>query len=149
MQNYFNATCQNIETAKAMYKELYIFHCADANVMADINAQFTAFKKAYEIGVIQPNTQPEEITGTVSHDIETWAKLAAKIQGCTVEVCGNWIWVKCDKDNVLAHENLKANKFRFSGAKKAWYYTNAPFKKRRGSKTYTQIKNKYGVEEIV
>ena len=149
MLHLYFQTASNIDEAKGEYKALYIANFSNAEVMANINLQFTAFKKAYEIGVIQPNTQPEEITGTVSHDIETWAKLAAKIQGCTVEVCGNWIWVKCDKDNVLAHENLKANKFRFSGAKKAWYYTNAPFKKRRGSKTYTQIKNKYGVEEIV
>ena len=148
MQNYFNATCQNIETAKAMYKELYIFHCADANVMADINAQFTAFKKAYEIGVIQPNTQPEEVTGTDTNSIEFIAKNVALLSGCTVEVCNKWIWVKCDKDNYEAHENLKAKKFRFSGNKKAWYYTDQPFKKRRGSKTLPQIRVKFGSEAV-
>lgn len=147
MQNYFNATCQNIEDAKAQYKELYKFHCTDAATMADINSQFTAFKTAFEIGVIPEASAPEEKPANAP-EIDRLAKFAATIQGCTVEVCGSWIWAKCDRDNTEAHEILKANKFRFSGSKKAWYFTNQPFKKRRGSKTLPQIKAKFGAEPV-
>ena len=148
MLHLYFQTASNIDEAKGEYKALYIANFSNAEVMANINLQFTAFKKAYEIGVIQPNTQPEEVTGTDTNSIEFIAKNVALLSGCTVEVCNKWIWVKCDKDNYEAHENLKAKKFRFSGNKKAWYYTDQPFKKRRGSKTLPQIRVKFGSEAV-
>ena len=148
MQNYFNSTCRNIEDAKAQYKDLYKFHCNDANVMAEINLQFTEFKTMCDTGVITGPTKPQAEPNEPTEGIVNLAKIAAAIEGCTVEVCGSWIWAKCDRDNTQAHEILKANKFRFSGTKKAWYFTNQPYKKRRGTKTLQQIKGKFGVMAV-
>ncbi len=160
MQNYFNTTCQNIETAKAMYKELYIINFSNAEVMADINLQFTAFKKAFEIGVIpaepaqrtEENTASNEVTGhntCTNADIANLAKEIALIEGTEVEICNTWIWVKCDKLNRPAHEVMKVHGFRFSGNKQAWYFTSKPLKgKRRGTKSLPQIRVKHGSEQV-
>ncbi len=151
MQNYFNATCRNIEDAKYQYKDLYKFHCKDVEVMEKINAHFTAFKLALTMPVPAEN-DTQEVTGAnagTSTDIAELAKyVAANTQDCKVEICGQWLWVNCDKENTVAHEILRANKFRFSGNKKAWYYTSQPFKKRRGTKTLPQIRVKFGAEPV-
>lgn len=139
---YFT-NCTNLDEGKGIYKGLYMAFNKDSETMAEINSQFTAFKALIEL--IQAD-KPEPVT--TGQEVQDIAQLAAKIEGCTVELCGNWIWVKCDRENNAAHEILKANRFRFSGNKKAWYYTNQPFKKRRGTSTLPKIKMKYGAEAI-
>ena len=160
MQTLFFQTASNIDQAKKEYKELYIAYCSNAEVMANINAQFTAFKKAYEIGVIpnlpepqrEENTASNEVTGhntCTSSDIANLAKEIALIEGTEVEICNTWIWVKCDKLNRPAHEVMKVHGFRFSGNKQAWYYTSKPLKgKRRGTKSLPQIRVKHGSEQV-
>jgi len=140
---YFQ-TCTTIDEAKAIYKTLYIANNTSAETMAEINDQFTAFKEA----IVAPAKVGEVVSSTTDEKVKELAVVAAKIEGCAVDICGNWIWVRCDKENTAAHEILKANRFRFSGNKKAWYFTNQPFKKRRGTSTLPKIKMKYGAEAV-
>lgn len=153
-------TASTIDEAKKEYKELYIINCSNAEVMADINMQFTAFKKAFEIGVIpnlpepqtEENTASNEVTGNntcTSSDIAKLAKEIALTEGTNVEICGTWIFVKCDKLNRPAHEVLKAHGFRWSNNKNAWWFTNKKLGgKRRGTKSLPQIRVKHGSEQV-
>jgi len=71
-----------------------------------------------------------------------------KMSGVIIEVCGYWIWLT---GNTIGHKELiQKLGFRYSGAKKSWYWfpTIETFKFRRGSKTMKTIRTKYGSQII-
>ena len=142
MKNHF-LNCQVIEDAKSTYKMLYVLHHSNVEFMQIVNAQFIDFKN----GLTNPTaTIVDKPTPPI--DILNLAKDVATIVGCTVEVCNMWIWAYCTRENKAAHENLKSKGFRFSNTKKAWYFTNQILKKKRGTKTLPQIREKFGGEVI-
>jgi hypothetical protein len=74
-----------------------------------------------------------------------------KLKLCTgliIEICGTWLWVG---GNTITHkELLKELKFKYSGSKKAWYFSNnlTATKKRGFTNDINTIRNKYGSKVI-
>ena len=66
------------------------------------------------------------------------------MQGIVIEVCGYWVWL--GGDTFEHKDKIKALKFKFSSAKKKWYWspTIDENQYRRGSKSMKQIRSKYG-----
>ena len=67
-----------------------------------------------------------------------------KMQGVIIEVCGYWVWLT--GDTYTHHEKIKALGFKFSGAKKAWYWSPTINQSayRRGCKSMKGIRKEYG-----
>lgn len=64
--------------------------------------------------------------------------------GVIIEVCGYWVWLT---GNTFAHHaKIKALGFKFSGAKKAWYWSPTLNQSayRRGSRSMKGIRKEYG-----
>lgn len=70
------------------------------------------------------------------------------LQNIKIEICGSWVWVS---GNTKQHWPLfKEVGFRFSGPKKMVYFRPEDQKRRyrKGSMTMTEIREKYGVQNI-
>ena len=67
-----------------------------------------------------------------------------KLNGIEIELIGTWIWVTGNTKE--SKEELKANNFRFSPKKVAWYYRQETGTKKnyRGQSSLEEIRNKYG-----
>ena len=67
-----------------------------------------------------------------------------KMHGVKIEVCGYWVWLS--GDTYSHHEAIKALGFKFSGAKKSWYWspTINQSSYRRGCKSMKGIRVQYG-----
>lgn len=68
--------------------------------------------------------------------------------GLIIEVCGYWIWLG---GNSYSHRAaIKALGFKFSGSKKAWYWSPVMSEKRfmRGTKPMEDIRQTYGSQII-
>lgn len=68
--------------------------------------------------------------------------------GVIIEVCGYWVWLT---GNTYPHKEVISNLgFKFSGAKKSWYWSptidSTSFK--RGSKSMNKIRKDYGSKII-
>ena len=66
------------------------------------------------------------------------------MQGLIIEVCGYWIWL--GGDTYTHRAAIKALGFKFSGTKKAWYWSPVMSEGRfmRGTKPMDQIRKTYG-----
>lgn len=66
------------------------------------------------------------------------------MQGVVIEVCGYWVWLS--GDTYPYKEKIQQLGFKFSGAKKSWYWSPSISSSewRRGSKTMKVIRKKYG-----
>jgi hypothetical protein len=67
-----------------------------------------------------------------------------KMNGVVIEVCGYWVWLT---GNTLEYKDLiKGLGFKFSGAKKSWYWspTIDTKKFKYGSQSMKTIRTKYG-----
>ena len=80
-----------------------------------------------------------------SHGINLDFIQALKIMpGVVIEVCGYWVWLSGD---TFPHKDkIKDLGFKFSGAKKAWYWspTIDTTKFKRGSQSMKGIRKKFG-----
>lgn len=75
-------------------------------------------------------------------------KLVINLEGVTVEICGVWLWVT--GDTYPHRKHLKESGFKFAGRKKAWYFHDMPFYRKRGKKAWSMdsIRNAYGSQLI-
>lgn len=69
------------------------------------------------------------------------------MEGVTIEIIGSWIWLT---GNTKAYKDyIKAAGFFWSQKKAAWYYNGEEKKsKRRGHYTMTELRDRFGSEEI-
>jgi hypothetical protein len=66
------------------------------------------------------------------------------MQGVVIEICGCWVWLR---GNTFTYKDkIQQFGFKFSGAKKSWYWSPSlnQDKRKRGSKTMNIIRKQYG-----
>ena len=81
---------------------------------------------------------------TISSEIEQAIAIVKQI-GAKAEVTGAWVWVHGNlKSNAEARKVLKDNGFRFASKKKLWYFAAVRSGGRRGGKSMSYIRTKYG-----
>lgn len=81
---------------------------------------------------------------TISQEIESAIQIIKQV-GCKAEVTGAWVWAHGNlKANKEARDLLKANGFRFASKKKLWYFAAVRSGGRRGGKSMSYIRTKYG-----
>lgn len=117
----------------------------NTETMQLINTAFAEFCKYFENNpTLDINQDGEDVQGV---DFEFLSTLK-KLQGLIIEVCGFWVWLS--GDTYTHKEKIKELGFKFSGAKKRWYWspTIDAVAYRRGSKSMTQIRKTYGSKII-
>lgn len=144
--------CKTLDELKKEYRRLAMIHHPDVGgdleTMKAVNNEYAArfeFLKgqhnaraaADESGKTYATTEaPEEF-------MEIIEKLL-HMTGLEVELCGSWLWIG---GNTREHKDeLKAAGCRWSNNKKLWYWHHAEegHKWHKGSKSMSQIRNKYG-----
>lgn len=69
------------------------------------------------------------------------------LEGLDVEICGSWLWV--GGNTFQYKELLKDAGFKYSGAKKKWYWADTlGEKKKRGQYSMEEIRARYGSETV-
>ena len=151
MTKYFQNP-QTLDDLKAEYKRQAVRHHPDLGgdtaTMQAINAEY---EERFEVLKRTQNTQAaEDVTGKTrattesAGDFIAIVSLLLSLDGLEVELCGRWLWIG---GNTRAHkEALKAAGCRWSSSKKlwSWHYAEDGDKWRRGSKSMSQIRSKYG-----
>lgn len=132
MQYFKN--CSTMEDLKKEYRRLALKNHPDmggsVEAMAEINA-------AYEAACHRMQDEPTEKASTFIDMIDALIRM-----GVDVEICGSWVWLS---GNTYAHKDaIKAMGFRWSAAKKRWYWAANLGKKRRGTASMNQIRKNYG-----
>lgn len=148
---YF-VNCKNLDELKKVYKHLAQKHHpdvgGDTRTMQEINAEYEA---RFEVLKRSQNEQAaEDTTGTARATTESAGDFIAiidhllKMDGLTIELCGRWLWI--GGDTKKHKEALKAAGCRWSSSKKlwSWHFAEDGDKWHRGSKSMSQIRNKYG-----
>lgn len=107
-----------------------------------INTAFAEFCKYFEANATLDINQDENETAQ-NFDF-SFLDTLKRMQGLIIEVCGYWVWLS--GDTYPHREIIKDLGFKFSGAKKSWYWSptinTATF--RRGSKSMKNIRKDYG-----
>lgn len=138
----------NINDIKKVYRKLASSNHPDKGgnneIMQLINNAYEDLTKYFEqnnlLNVIKDDANQADFK---SFNFE-FIKEVKTMQGVIIEVCGCWVWLSGD---TFTHKaKIQALKFKFSGAKKRWYWSPTIDDKfyRRGSKSMQQIRNKYG-----
>jgi hypothetical protein len=115
----------------------------NTETMQLINTAFAELCKYFELGnaTLDINEDGNEEAKQFDFDFIMALK---KMQGVIIEVCGYWVWLT---GNTIEHkEAIKNLGFKFSGAKKSWYWspTINTSTYRRGSKSMKGIRKQYG-----
>ena len=137
MYNYFKY-CGSLEEARSLYRSLAKQHHPDIGgnvaVMQEINASWAEFQASWaNRSERQRQTEAHAAghkTAADYHNLDEVTEiLRAKILYALnlrldVELCGLWVWVSGD---TRPHkEALKAEGFKWSHDKSAWYYPGVP-----------------------
>lgn len=135
-----------IEDIKAVYRKLASVNHpdkgGDTETMQIINTAFDELCKFFESNqTLDINEDGNEEASQFDFSFISELKTMC---GVIIEVCGYWIWLT--GDTYTHHEKIKALGFKFSGAKKAWYWspTINTSTYRRGCKSMKGIRTQYG-----
>ena len=138
MNAYYFSHCQTIEEARSLYRSLAKQHHPDIGgnvaVMQEINSQWAAFQASWANRSERQRQTEAHAAGRKTaadfHNLDEVTEiLRVKILYALnlhldVELCGLWVWVS---GNTREHkEELKAEGFRWSPDKTAWYYPGVP-----------------------
>lgn len=149
-RKYFS-NCTTAEELKKEYKTLAKELHPDSNKDSDTTELFkemkAQFEKAWEKLKDKHKTKDgKEYTKATTETAGMFMDIIEKLlsmDGCTVEMCGSWIWVS---GNTKTHKDtLKAMGFKFSRNKLAWYYHEGEYVKRAKSNySMNDIRNMWG-----
>ena len=148
---HFN-NCKTYEELKQEYKRLAMIHHPDKGgstaAMQEIN---NSYEEAFKILKDIHRSKEGDLYNKATQDnSKTYPDIINKIifyEGCTIEICGSWVWVSGETKRYK--EQLKELKFKWSSNKSAWYfhtdayrkYTNKPMSKQ-------DIRYMFGSEEV-
>ena len=106
------------------------------------NAYDHLSKQEYPLSIVEEMNQ--DLPGLIQEAINSILGL----EGLSIEICGIWVWVTGKTKEHKDH--LKSKGFRFSGAKKAWYFNPDPnsTRKRGFYSNMSKIREKFGSEKI-
>lgn len=143
--------CETLEDVRRLYKELAKQHHPDRGgdtaTMQEINTEY-AFVSAKILRGEQLSAEDTEANMRFSEDYQRIIEKISHLEGITIEVVGNWIWVIGNTYPV--RKELKEAGLYFAPIKKQWYYRSEEFKVyTRGKQfTYEEIKEKYGSKTV-
>lgn len=143
--NIFNLSNRiyTVDEIKDIYRKLASANHPDkggsTEVMQLINISFDELLKFFA------TTENLEVKDSLDNGTDfKFIDTLKKMSGVVIEVCGYWVWLT---GNTVTHkDSIKELGFRFSAAKKAWYWFPMidSSKFRRGSKSMKVIRSKYG-----
>lgn len=145
---YFN-NCTEESEAKEIYKGLYMTNHANAEIMQEINSELKRTLLTIET-LHKFNDIKKEIPETTANDKKEQIQKAAqfaKSLNVNVEITGLWVWVTdVRREDREKQQQLKANGFKYSPKKSAWYFHNMQGFRTTKHLSLEQIRIKYGNE---
>lgn len=143
---YF-AGVTTIEELKKTYRKLSKKFHPDVNPADDAAKIFIEINAEYEflfgrLGNEKTEKQGHKVDDSFRYVID---KLI-KYDELEINIIGSWVWVK--GNTYQYKEFLKDLGFRWSSKNKSWYLGEITGKKRRGSLTWAQKVEKYGLEKV-
>lgn len=147
---YFNVKeINSLEELKKEYKKLVKQFHPDLNREKDTTQDMKQINAEYEIlfdQLSKKESHGETINTETAQDLINIIDALINLQGLEIEIIGSWLWVTGETYPIK--ETLKELGFKFSGKRKAWYFTKEQ-KKKRGSKlTMDEIRDIYGSEKV-
>lgn len=145
--------CKTCEEGKQLYHELAKrFHPDNGGtgeelkeIISEFKLWFEKFKNIHTNKEGKTYTAKQETSETAEQFIDIINNLST-IPSIDVEMCGDWLWIT---GNTYPYkEQLKEFGCRWSIGKKKWYWTTDPYMKGYKHPTMTQIRNRYGSENI-
>ena len=152
--------CRTQEEAKKLYKELARQHHpdmgGDLRTMQEINAEYAQFQARGATNDARERQRAAHAENRKSaadfHDMNEVEKaifekinFALNLSGVEIELMGLWVWLT---GNTKEHkEALKANGWKWSPKKTAWYYAGVPTFNRRET-TLDEIREAYGSQKF-
>lgn len=126
---------KSLEELKAQYKKLAFKHhpdCGGSTVaMQEVNAEydhlFQLLKNIRTDAHGKTYTTKTETTETAEQFRDIISNII-NLQGCTIEIIGNWIWVS--GSTFQYKDILNGLKFKWCRNKKSWAYHTDDYKKR-------------------
>jgi hypothetical protein len=139
--------CQTELECKNAYRCLYLTHCKDAAIMAEINTELKDSLAAFaQFNTVKADIIPETTGDDKKQQIQQAAQFAKSLN-TYVEITGLWVWVtgvkREDKD---LHTKLHNYGFKYAPKKAAWYYHNMQGFRTRNHLNLEQIRIKYNGE---
>ena len=130
---------------KQIYRKLASVNHPDkggnTETMQLINTAFEELCKFFTSNSTLDINQDEANTNSINFEFIQTLKTMVRV---TIEVCGYWVWLS--GDTFPYKDKIKELGFKFSGAKKSWYWSptidTSSFK--RGSKSMKNIRKQYG-----
>lgn len=148
METTYFQNCLTEDACKAEFRTLFALHRQDAAMMQAINLDLKNSLDAIKaFNEVIPETTDKAKDILLKDAIEFAQSLPAP---CKVEIIGSWVWVSGTSNTEAGKEVrqlLAEKKFKFSGKKQMWYFTTAPFRKRRGELPIEKIRAVYGRQE--
>lgn len=159
MYKYFNE-CKNQDEAKKLYKELARKHHPDVGgdlrTMQEINAEYARFQASGANSEARQRQREANAQGKksaadyqdideVTEKVRVKIEFALNLDGVEVELMGLWVWLT---GNTKAHkESLKADGWKWSPKKSAWYFAGVPTFNRQEN-TLDEIRETYGSQKF-
>lgn len=140
----------DLDMIKSAYRKLASVNHPDkggkTEVMQLINCAYEELTKFFIMNQTLDINYEENDAGQ-TFDFSFLDELKA-MQGLIIEVCGYWIWL--GGNSYFHRAAIKALGFKFSGSKKAWYWSPVMSEKRfmRGTKPMEDIRQTYGSKII-
>lgn len=149
----FFANCRTVEDVKKAYRDYALKFHPDIHgdkYLEQMKRLNVEYEKAFKLFENQHSTTENANATENAHTTENpniYKDIIDRLiclDGVEIEICGSWIWLH---GNTYPHrETLKSLGFRYSSAKKSWYYGSGNFHK--GRMTMNQIRQKYGSTNI-
>ena len=142
--------CTTTDELKRTYKNLARQHHpdlgGDLRTMQDINAAFDAACREF-VPREKPGKSDDYYDWRAGVDEALRAEIAKVItlQDIELEICGAWIWATGDTRR--HKETFKANGWKWSKPKIAWYWAGCP-SSGRGNNTLDEIRAMYGSQRV-
>lgn len=147
MEYFKNYT--TLDEAKAEYRRLaFKLHPdrgGDTATFQDLQNQFENFKP-------ESLKYKNEMEDHVPEDFMNLVNSLLNIEGITVEICGNWIWLSGDtkpvKDQIKSIESVTYRR-GWSKNKSQWYFSPKGYRKRsKKSLSIDEIRDLYGSHTV-
>lgn len=150
---YWFKNCKTCEEGKQLYRELAKRYHPDngasgeelKEIISEFKQWFEKYKNIHINKEGKTYTAKQETSETAEQFIDIINNLSI-IPSIEVEMCGDWLWIT---GNTFPYkEQLKEFGCRWSIGKKKWYWTTDPYMKGYKHPTMTQIRNRYGSENV-
>jgi hypothetical protein len=146
--NFFN-DCKTTEEVRKRYQKLAMEHHPDHGgsneMMQEINRQYAEASARASQGSYETEEEAE-YDRQMSEEYRRVIEAIITIEGITIEIIGNWIWVTGNTYPVRLR--LKEVGLLFAGKKKAWYYRSEEYASSGSKMTLDEIRAKYGSQSV-